>query len=53
MSAQEVAEIFLALDDVSPLRRSKAIEDLRASMNENNAHLLIDNVKRIFSAFRP
>lgn len=52
MSAQEVAEIFLALDDVSPLRRSKAIEDMRASVKENNAHLLIGNVKRIFSALK-
>ena len=36
MSEQEIAEIFQALDDVSPLRRSKALEELRVSVKENH-----------------
>ena len=45
MSTQDVREIFQALDDVSPLRRSKAIEELRMSVNENNGHLLFGHAE--------
>ena len=52
MSNTEVAEIFQALEDVSPLRRSKAIEELRVSVKENHGHLLFGNVKRVFSVLK-
>ena len=52
MSNTEVAEIFQALEDVSPLRRSKAIEELRDSVKENHGHLLFGNVKRVFSVLK-
>jgi hypothetical protein len=49
MSSIQITEIFSALDDVSPLRRSKAIEELRMSVKENHGHLLFGNVKKVFS----
>ena len=52
MSEQEIAEIFKDLEDVSPLRRSKALEELRVSVKENGGHLLFGNVKRVFSLLK-
>ena len=52
MSEQEITEIFLALEDISPLRRSKALEELRVSVKENHGHLLFGNVKRVFSVLK-
>jgi hypothetical protein len=45
----DIIEIFAMLDDVSPLRRSKAIEELRTSVKETGGHLLFGNVKKVFS----
>ena len=51
-SEQETQDIFQALEDVSPLRRSKALEELRVSVKENQGHLLFGNVKRVFSVLK-
>ena len=52
MSEQEIQDIFQALEDISPLRRSKALEELRVSVKENHGHLLFGNLKRVFSVLK-